>query len=136
MSAAGSAISYALKFATSAEGMAVTTAIGGIGAVKESPNKGLAVAKVAAEVALWTFASPVAFTLMAGEMLYTAGSITNMLYKQNSQYLRTMRTPFSHSFSHTDATFQAQQRGLQAIGRQRGMLGAEAGMMNELYGRR
>ena len=57
-------------------------------------------------------------------------------YQSYNSYTRRMTTPFSHSFSHTDATYQMQQRGLAALGQARGALGSEAGMMAQLYGRR
>lgn len=57
-------------------------------------------------------------------------------YQGYTAYTRRMTQPFSHTFSHTDATYQLQQRGIAAINGGRGAIGSEAGMMAQLYGRR
>lgn len=57
-------------------------------------------------------------------------------YQSHNAYTRRMAQPFSHTFSHTDATYQMQQRGLSALGQGRNAIGAEAGMMAQLYSRR
>lgn len=57
-------------------------------------------------------------------------------YQTNAIESRRMVTPFSHSFTHTDATLRAQERGMQAIYGGRSRVGASAGMMQQLYGRR
>lgn len=46
------------------------------------------------------------------------------------------RRPFSHRFEHTQASFEAQQRGLQSIYGARSMIGAEAGAFAQRYARR
>jgi hypothetical protein len=56
------------------------------------------------------------------------------LYQSQGSWLRTARTPFSHSFSHTAATSQLQSAGLRALGISRGFVGSEASLMAERYG--
>lgn len=75
--------------------------------------------------------------VLGGFALAAAGaSAAYDFNKRQSVYMRQVRAPFSHSFSHTDATLAAQQRGLAAINQGRGLVGSEAGIMNQLYGRR
>jgi hypothetical protein len=134
----GEGVNALIKFAMSRWGMATQEVVTGIGDAKSKTggSKALSVAKTGAMAALWIAAPEAAMVYMTGELLYTGYKIGNDIYLRNSQHIRSMRTSFSHSFSHTDATFQHQQRGMAAIGRSRGLLGNEAGMMASLYGRR
>jgi hypothetical protein len=75
--------------------------------------------------------------ITAGPGLMKAGvQAYHNYYQSHSAYTRRMTMPFSHSFSHSDATYQIQQKGMAAMGQARGALGVEAGMMNQMYGRR
>lgn len=64
------------------------------------------------------------------------GSSLYNQYHGMQTFMRTARTPFSHSFQHSDVTLGAQQRGMQAIGNGSGFLGSEAGLMAQRYARR
>lgn len=124
----------AFKLVNSHYGVAALSAVNAAGEAKSGNllGAGIAVAEAAISIAF----PPVGVALFAGELLYAGVSIGNQVYRKNTQHIRAMRTPFSHSFSHTDATYSAQQRGLSMIGRHSGLLGSEAGMMSQMYARR
>lgn len=106
--------------------------------IKQGQNPAVAGVVAAGSAALGLTMGVVPYMLVtSGYGLAKAGaSAYYSHYQSHGAYTRRMTMPFSHSFSHTDATYQMQQRGLQALGQSRGALGAEAGMMAQMYGRR
>ena len=95
-------------------------------------------ARAAATNLIWTTCGmTTALAIMYGPKL-VKGAVSGLYsrYQTNAIESRRMVTPFAHSFSHTDATLRAQQNGLQSITGGRGYLGSEAGLMQQLYGRR
>jgi len=75
--------------------------------------------------------------LLQGPGLVKAGTTAAYnRYRSYQTWRREIASPFSHSFSHTDATLRAQQQGIQALGIGRGFVGSEAAMMAQRYGRR
>lgn len=78
-----------------------------------------------------------ALAVTAGFALAKAGAQAAYDFNRSqSIYMRQVKQPFSHSFSHSDASISAQQRGIQAISGGRSLAGAEAGIMAQMYGRR
>jgi hypothetical protein len=133
------AISSVLKAASSKYGIVAVTAYSGASELKNrEPGKSAVgiVAKTAAEMAMWYAIPVVGQVVLGAELLYSVASLANQIHAKNSSYIRTARQSFSHSFTHTDATYQAQQRGIAMIGKHNGLLGSEAGMMASLYSRR
>lgn len=53
-----------------------------------------------------------------------------------NSYVRQSGTPFSHSFTHSDWTAMAQQRGMASIMGTRSLLGSEATAMSARFARR
>lgn len=66
----------------------------------------------------------------------TEGVISSV--KSSNDFKRSVRTPFSHRFEHTDTTARAQSLGLQALGSAWGSsrMGSEASAFAQRYGRR
>ena len=84
------------------------------------------------------------FPTMIGGMLAMGGfeltkAVAENLYAYHQKrqiWTRNIKRPFSQSFTHSDASMAAQQRGMEAIGAARGMIGNEAGMFAQKYSRR
>lgn len=108
------------------------------GRVREGQNPALAGAVAAGSAFLGATMGTLPYLAVTmGPALMRTGTQAYMnYYREHSVYTRRMATPFSHRFGHTDATYQMQQRGLQQLTGARGALGAEAGMMAQLYARR
>lgn len=82
--------------------------------------------------------TPAALAYFAGVPLARAGTTALIgAVDRQTNYLRSMRTPFSHRFEHTETTSRLQQRGLQAIGGAwaHSRMGSEAAAMARRYGR-
>jgi hypothetical protein len=88
-------------------------------------------------VAFTTMGPLPAMLITQGPGLFYNGAKALYAYNKTSNvWQRSIKMPFSHSFTHSDATAQAQQYGMQAIGAGRGFIGSEASMMAARYARR
>lgn len=94
--------------------------------------------RAATQAIIWGALSPATAVAITFGPALAKGAVSGLYsrYQTNAIESRRMVTPFSHSFSHTDATLRAQQRGLRSIYGGRSYIGASAGMMQQLYGRR
>lgn len=107
------------------------------GRVQQGENQVSAFAKEAGSFAVGAMMSgPAAFTFYFGVPLVRAGvpALIGALDRQTS-VVRSMRTPFSQRFEHTEVTARAQQLGLQRLAGSRGHMGSEAAAMARRYSR-
>lgn len=102
----------------------------------EGKSTAAIIARGGAELGLWALAPAVMGVYTGVGLAYGAYKVGDAIYRQQSSYIRTARTPFSHSYAHSDASMQAQQRGMAAIGRARNLVGSEAAVMASMYSRR
>jgi len=120
------------------------SALGGVGElaafrerVSQGQNPIIAGAIAAGSLAAWTTMGflPALIVTNPGA-IYNAGKALYNFSQNTRAWQREFRTPFSHSYQHTEATSMAQQRGLQQLGIARGLIGSEASMMAARYARR